>query len=178
MFSSPERSYAYCNAPLSYRVTVSQTTITMRYYLRPRGGGRTKRKETLIQLQVTIRPTRSGADYAAVDPETRERTARASAGRGGTGTGTFAGTRDRTARLVVECGAEGGLGDCLDREELIRKRAVLRVILIGIMVRRAEGGEGEGQELTWNSRPMPSASDYVEELDELAPDTVVSTSSF
>ena len=52
--------------------------------------------------------TWSRADYTAVDPETLERTAQASAGGRRAGTGTFPRTRDRTARLVVvECGAEG-----------------------------------------------------------------------
>ena len=66
-------------------------------------------------------PPLLGAE-ALTPPLTRERTARASPGGRRAGTGT----RDRTARLVVvECMAEGGLGDGVDGEELIRKRAIL-----------------------------------------------------
>ena len=70
---------------------------------------------------------RRAAEHAAIDTEARE--CATWDARRGTGDGGFGGTGDRTTYLVVKRGPEGRLGNCLDSEELVRKRAVLRVVL-------------------------------------------------
>ena len=65
---------------------------------------------------------------AAIGPEARECAARATASAGWSGSRTFARTRDRTARLGLECGAEGRLEDGQDRNKLVRKWAVFCLV--------------------------------------------------
>ena len=68
----------------------------------------------------------------------------------------------------MECGAEGRLGDGLDREELIRKRAIFRVVL----AQGVSAGCAEGRRAYLEFEADTIRFRDVQELDELAPDTV------
>ena len=68
----------------------------------------------------------------------------------------------------MECGAEGRLGDGLDREELIRKRTIFRVVL----AQGVSAGCAEGRRAYLEFEADTIRFRDVQELDELAPDAV------
>ena len=70
--------------------------------------------------------------------------------------------------VVVKCRAKGRLKDCLDREELIRKRAIFRVVL----TQGVSEGCAEGRIACMEFEVDAVRLSDVEELDELAPKAV------